>query len=286
MIYTRALSVLPAAGGRSGGAAEGYSNMKLVVFLARVASGRRCASRRAAGVRKGWGMVGVLWWLVLACLGFVQPLIAGTTIDFRQAANDDAGFGLGSTHWISSVIQSGNSAYYESMSVMQRVLFAGLPPTTNNHHSLLFRHQFTKSGRHAYDFLTSYAQAQADNAGALGVTIVVNPCGDDIGPPASLAAMCAALHGGTNLVDVAVPGDPFVSKDGSMAARIAAYEAGHGPRTIRILGDAPVSNVALSVCHDVANGGDSGDSFALYALTWDSASVNILIEMVPFKRAW
>jgi hypothetical protein len=165
------------------------------------------------------------------------------------------------------------------MSVMQRVIFAGLPSTTNNHHSLLFRHQFTKSGRHAYDFLTSYAQAQVDNAGALGVTIVVNPCGVDIGPPSSLTTICSSLHAGSNIVDVAVPSDPFVSKDGSTASRISAYEAGHGPRTIRILGDAPITNVGLTMCHDVAAGGDTSDSFALYALTWDSASVNIVIEM-------
>src|SRR6266705_177468 len=213
-------------------------------------------------------------WICLA-----QRLAAGAAVDFRQAADNDAGFGLGNTHWFSSIIQDNNSAYYESMSVMQRVLFTGLPPTSGNHHSLLFRHQFTKGGIHAYDFLTSYAQAQADNAGALGVTIALNPCGLDIGPPASLTTLCSVLHGGTNVADIALSADSFISKDGSTAAKIAAYEAGHGPRTIRILGDAPFSNAALSVCHDVADGGDTSDSFALYALTWDSASTNILIEM-------
>src|SRR5262249_54411425 len=153
----------------------------------------------------------------------------------------------------------------------------GIPATSGNHHSLLFRHQFTKGGIHGYDFLTSYAQAAVDNTAALGVTTVINPCGPDLGPPSSLAALCAALHSGPNILDVAVPSDPFISKDGPTAARIAAYEAGHGPRTIRILGDAPVSNAVLTVCHDVPNGGDTSDSFALYALTWDSASTNVII---------
>jgi hypothetical protein len=213
------------------------------------------------------------------CLFLAQKVSAATTVDFRQAANEDSGYGLGNTHWVSSIIQDNNSAYYESMSVMERVLFVGLPATTGNHHSLLFRHQFTKGGVHGYDFLTSYAQAQADNAGALGVTILVNACGLDIGPPASLATTCSVLHSGSNFVDVLAPADSFVSKDGSTSDKIAAYEANHGPRTIRVLGDAPISNVALSVCHDVANGGDTSDSFALYALRWDSASANILIEM-------
>src|SRR5207245_1156022 len=188
-----------------------------------------------------WGklIVAVALWLWLA-----QRLAAGAAVDFRQAANNDAGFGLGNTHWISSIIQDNNSTYYESMSVLERVLFTGLPPTSGNHHSLLFRHQFTKGGIHAYDFLTSYAQAQADNAGALGVTIALNPCGLDIGPPASLTTLCSVLHGGTNVAEIALSADSFISKDGSTAAKIAAYEAGHGPRTIRILGDAPFSNAA------------------------------------------
>ena len=220
----------------------------------------------------------LLCWLLMLGASPIE-LHAGMVVDFRQAANNDTGFGLGNTHWINAAIGDGNSRYYEDMSVMQRVLFAGVPTTAGNHHSLLFRHQFTKGGLHSYDFLTSFAQAQADNAAALGVTILVNPCGVDIGPPTSLATNCLGLDGGVNVVDVAVPTDSFISKDGLMSDKITAYEAGHGARTIRIAGDAPISNASLSVCHDVANGGDTSDSFALYALTWDSTSTNILIEM-------
>src|SRR5712691_265781 len=118
--------------------------------------------------------------LLLASAGSIQSLSGGTAVDFKQAANNDAGFGLGNTHWIGAVLQDGNSRYYEGMSVLQRALFAGVPATAGNHHSLLFRHQFTKGGLHAYDFLTSYAQAQADNASAVGVTTILNPCGADI----------------------------------------------------------------------------------------------------------
>src|SRR5215472_69921 len=77
--------------------------------------------------------------------------------DFRQAANNDAGYGLGNTHWINSIVQASNSRYYEGMSVFQRFIVDGLPATTGNHHSLLFSHEFTKGGVHAYDFLTSWA---------------------------------------------------------------------------------------------------------------------------------
>jgi len=88
--------------------------------------------------------------------------VAGTVVDFKQAANNDPGFGLGNIHWVTSILQANNSFYFEGMSVRQRVLFTGLPSTAGDHHSLLFRHQFTKAGQHTYDFLTSYAQAQAD----------------------------------------------------------------------------------------------------------------------------
>src|SRR2546427_1495724 len=120
--------------------------------------------------------------LALTAVSFclARTMLAGTVLDFRQAANNDAGFGLGNIHWVNSIIQANNSIYFEGMSVRQRVLFAGLPDTAGNHHSLLFRHQFTKGGLHAYDFLTSFAQAQAEDAADLGVTTILNPCGPDI----------------------------------------------------------------------------------------------------------
>ena len=222
--------------------------------------------------------VGII--LILAGIWLVRPQsLAGTVVDFKQAANNDTGFGIGNIHWVNSILQANNSIYFEGMSVRQRVLFAGLPSTAGNHHSLLFRHQFTKGGLHAYDFLTSYSQAQAEDLADLGVVTVLNQCGTDIGPPTSLATTCADLHASTNFLDVIVPNDPFISKDGSTSNRITAYEAQRGPRTLRIYGDAPIINPALTLCHDVADGGDTSDSVVLYALTWDSPSSNILIEM-------
>src|SRR5882724_6247731 len=119
-----------------------------------------------------------------------QSLVAGTVVDFKQAANNDSGFGFGNIHWVTSIIQANNSVYFEGMSVRQRVLFTGLPSTAGNHHSLLFRHQFTKGGLHTYDFLISYAQAQTEDAADLGIVEVLNPCGLEIGPPPSLADTC------------------------------------------------------------------------------------------------
>src|SRR5215471_19066380 len=83
-----------------------------------------------------------------ASIGFSLKLSA-TSADFRQAANDDPGFGLQNIHWINSIIQDNNSMYFEGMSVRQRLLISGIPGTAGNHHSLLFRHQFSKGSAHA-----------------------------------------------------------------------------------------------------------------------------------------
>src|SRR5215510_10250653 len=70
-----------------------------------------------------------------------------------------------------------------------------------------------------------------------------------------------------------------MSKDGSTAARISAYEATNGNRTIRLYGNAPITGAALTLSHSVASAGDTGDSDVNYILTWQSTSTTILVEM-------
>src|SRR5262249_30342876 len=206
------------------------------------------------------------------------------SVDFRQSANNEdpaPGFpgGLGNIHWINSIVQHSNSIYFEGMSNLQRSVFTDVAGTPNDVHRLKFSHQFTKAGIHAYDFLTSYDQALADDAALLGVPMILNECGIEIS--AGEQATCNSLKSSGFFVDVPVPDDPFVSHDGSTAAKIAEYEvaAGHGNRTIRLWGDQAISNASLQVCHDVAAGGDTGDTFAFYVLTWTSTSTKVMVEM-------
>src|SRR5262252_3283899 len=98
-----------AAGSSASSVAEGNSNMKLVVCKARSAMGCGVFSHRAASSCAGRRGGATFCLLLVTCAVFVQTLRAGTAVDFRQAANNDGGFGLGNTHWISSVIQGGNS---------------------------------------------------------------------------------------------------------------------------------------------------------------------------------
>ena len=206
--------------------------------------------------------------------------------DFKQCAQDDAGYALGECHWINSILQNQNSRYFEGTSVPQRVIFPSLPATAGDSHSMLFFHEFTKGGVHAYDFLTSYAQAQTTSLAIGGFALTLNACGDEIpGPnPIDYAGICTAVRSGTNFIDVDVPDDPFVSGsfafgDGDVQDRINEFEAQYGNRTIRIWGNAPFTSGSLTLAHDVANGGDTGDSDITYVLNWVSASTQIVVEM-------
>src|SRR5690606_21600245 len=181
--------------------------------------------------------------------------------------------------WLGSILQANNSVYYEGMSVPQRTIITSIPATNGDVHTLTFAHQFNKGGTKAYDFLTSYAQAKQTMAAALGVAVNFNECGPDIGPPASLAGTCAALHAGVHIVDIDLPDDPFVSIDGPVQDRICAYENAYGNRTIRLYSNAPISDASIQLCHTVANGGDGSDSDVGYLLTWTSTGDQIVLEM-------
>ena len=204
--------------------------------------------------------------------------VAGV-VDFRQCANQDPT--LGDCDWINGILNTGNSEYYETMSVPQRTVFDNLGTTAGNVHTLTFSHQATKGGVHAYDFLTSYSQAiaTAASAGVPFTDLNAQACDPAIGPPGSLGATCSSVRNGVNCVDVTVPDDPFISKDGTTQSRIDAYELQFGNRTIRVCGSSAVSAASLSLSHSVANGMDTGDSDIDYTLTWTSASTSIVIEM-------
>jgi len=215
-------------------------------------------------------------------LSAVSVVGANLVSDFRQCANNETNgdvTGLGNCHWISSIIQSSNSTYFEGMSVPQRTILTNIPETDSDVHTLTFDHDNTKGGIHAYDWLTSYDQAVAAAADS-GITLDLNPCGPEIGPPNDLDDTCEDLRDGLNFFVVSVPDDPFISKDGSTQTRIDAYEGTYGDRTITIYGNAPITSASLSLVHDpAANGSDTADSKISYTLTWTSESTEILVEM-------
>jgi hypothetical protein len=114
-----------------------------------------------------------------------------------------------------------------------------------------------------------------------GLFVTINECGPKIGPPGNLDNICAGLHATGHIAyfDADDAMDPLLGDD--VAARIAAYEAVFGNRTVKIYGEAPFS--ALSMSFDGYSG--SGDMYADYTLTWTSASTSIVIEMAGHLAA-
>ncbi len=201
-------------------------------------------------------------------------------MDFKQCANNDSPTPLGTCHWINSILQQSNSRYVEGMSTLQRLIFTNIATTSGNVHTLTFRHQATKgsAAAHAYDFLTSWDQAvAAANAIAPGQNLLgtIIPCGQEIGPPASLASTCNSLLSGGNLVTPSLPdvmGDPTIG--GNVNARITAYETVFSDRTLEIFGNAAITAASVAF-----NGYTTGsDQDAKYTLTWTSASSDIMVR--------
>ncbi|MEM4658737.1 MAG: hypothetical protein QXX77_10000, partial [Candidatus Methanosuratincola sp.] len=82
---------------------------------------------------------------------------AKVSVDFQQYANDPAN--TDAKTWINSILQKGNSIYYENMLVPQRILFTNIDAVTGNNHTMYIEHQAMKGYIHAYDFLGSWQQA-------------------------------------------------------------------------------------------------------------------------------
>ncbi|MFN2614665.1 MAG: hypothetical protein ABR552_07600, partial [Actinomycetota bacterium] len=221
-------------------------------------------------------IAGFLALIVTTWIGVGAASAASLVTDFTQCSNLTTS--PHSCSWINGIIQQSNSRYFEGMGVPQRTFFDNVTAQPSNAHTLVFHHDATKGGIHAYDWLESYSQAiqGAIDAGVPFTTL--NPCVSGSSSPASFAADCIALRGGSNFIDIPVPDDSYVSHDGATQTRINAYELAYGNRTVRVWANAPISGGTLTLSHSVANGLDTSDSAINYSLGWTSAATKILIE--------
>lgn len=225
-------------------------------------------SLRAVLTRSGIVMLAVVALLLLVA-GTVLAGFAQNKID--QCSNNNNV--LGQCVWINSIVQANNSVYREGMSNPQRALWMGV--TDGPTHTIEFDMQWSKGGIHGYDFLTSYEQAQA-TAQALGVfTLTLNECGDLGGDTATCSAVTGA---GSYFIDIEVPDDPYISKDGATQLRLDAYEAMYGNRTIRLRADQPITMAVMSLAHDLPDGADTGDSFVHYTVVFTTSAQNVLLQ--------
>jgi hypothetical protein len=210
--------------------------------------------------------------LVPAMLSSAQAAVA--SVDFGQCANQPSA--PHDCEWINGALNASKAVYAENMSVPQRTMLTAITPTLSTQHSLVFTTQWTKGGQHAFDWLTSYAQAQA-SATFYGVPFgAMNECAD-----ISNVATCTALRAGS-FADVAVPDDAYVSADGATQPHINAYETQFGNRTIRLYGTGITIN-SLTMAHPA--GTDTGDTEATWTLTWTGNAPAVLLEMAAHVAA-
>ncbi|HZM00174.1 MAG TPA: hypothetical protein VFD43_07985, partial [Planctomycetota bacterium] len=211
--------------------------------------------------------------------------------DFFQAAN--LGPPVGEIDWIGSILQQNNSIYAEGMSVPQRLVFLEIDPTAGNVHTLTFSHQATKGGDvHAYDFLTSWAQAIEAGKGhgpndedlldelADPNVIVLSASGQAATDAEMESLWFPANSPEIGLGDITPDAMPNVGGGtGDVAAQISAYEAnplyGNRQVTVRAPDGFPVTNVS---CDFTGYSPSGADFFAEYSLTWTSESPTIGIE--------
>ena len=153
------------------------------------------------------------------------PALANISSDFRQCANKDSS--LGDCHWINSVLQNSKSKYIEGMSVPQRLILTDISGASGTTHTLHFHVDATKGGLHAYDWLTSWDQARvaAIQGGIPYNDLFGQTCNAEFD---GVLAACQSLAASANHVDVDVPDDAFVSKDGATQPHITAYETAFG----------------------------------------------------------
>jgi hypothetical protein len=210
-------------------------------------------------------------------------IVLAKKVDFSQSANNDSPYPPGDVHWIGSILQQSNSKYYEGMSTLQRLVFINIAKTPGNVHTLNFGHQANKDTAHAYDFLTSWPQGVQAGTEIGGPTMFVNlnECGPEIGPPADLGAICAALHSGGFTAAPDAPDAMGTVLGDDVASAVAAYEALLGNRTVKIYGNAPVSATSMTFNGYTGSTAKSAD----YTLTWTSSSDSIVIEMAGHLAA-
>jgi hypothetical protein len=213
--------------------------------------------------------------LAVFLVGAALAAPAAVNSDFSQCSNKNPT--LGNCVWINGIVQENNSLYGEGMSNPQRLIFDNIDSGTS--HTIQFSHQFTKGGLHAYDFITSWPQAVASAAAIAGMTLTLNQCADLAAP---LTTECNNIHTGAIFVDVDLPDDTYVSKDGATDSRISGYEATYGNRTMRLYSESAfVGTPTVTLAHVPAGAGsDTGDSAVFVTLTYTTTGVSetVLLE--------
>ncbi|HBP38692.1 MAG TPA: hypothetical protein DD640_08130, partial [Clostridiales bacterium] len=191
--------------------------------------------------------------LIIALLITTMPLtVFAAGVDFAQLETIPA------AAWVNGNLNGNNSYYVEGMSTPQRVIVSGIDPAVTDH-SVTLSYQFTKSGKYAYDFLTSWDQAVAA-ASAIG------------GKTWSDSWKWLPDTDGskwTSHLAVDVPEDSYAT-----AARELLYESMYGNRTIDLYGNGTISSAAVTIN---SLSGDLSASTVIWTVSWTGTATEVMI---------
>ena len=201
----------------------------------------------------------------------IRVLLAGDDY-FSQAQNGDPV--TGDLEWVNGILNDTHTTFFEGMSTLQRLYIENI---TGSNHILELEHNAVSQGVHAYDFLTSWDQALAAT-GSIAPGAYPSPISDALAckpgssAPSTFEDNCLAARGGIHIEDVSIMGSMGTLLGDDIDARIAAYEGFFGDRTVRIYGDAPITNAEMTfVAYNPQNE-------AQYTLEWTSDSSFVVIE--------
>ncbi|NCA99448.1 MAG: hypothetical protein EOM70_08745, partial [Clostridia bacterium] len=190
--------------------------------------------------------------LILAFMLSIMPAtaLAASEDEFTQFSND-------SIEWINGNLNVNKSTYYEGMSVPQRIVITGLDNAIT--HELTIKHEFTKSGKYAYDFLTSWDQSIIAASRIGGQTWSDQSKWLGVDPIFKNFSRTAAF-----------PDNVTLAKD-----KESAYEKIYNNRTLTVYGNDAITSLVIS--DPTLSGSASGDSTYSVKITWFGSATKVMI---------
>ncbi len=186
----------------------------------------------------------------------------GIVIDQCQNGSPPVGF---CEKWATGILNA-HATYFEGMASFQRFLFTGV---TGANHTISFDMQWTKAGKHAYDWPVSWEQGRtlSQRIGYFDTNPFTRRCGD-YNNADEASCNLAVITQTAN-----VPADPYISgqfglpaTDGTTTGKINAFIPVYGTPQIQLISDQPLTFTVRTPTHNVANLADTGDSKVTYTM--------------------
>ncbi len=253
-----------------------------------------------------------LFALVALSVLLTSSVYAANNVDFKQCANDNiSGVPAGPCDFVGGSSQGVKADWWDGMAVPQRVMWNNIAATTGNVHTLGFGTEWTKGGKHSYDFLVSWNQAKQLSSLIAGLNMTIGydgGTGDDpcykvsnSGQSPTDYEVCRSIHGLTpqyagyssySATYTMPDTDSFTSTNcdpGQCLAsdKQAALSSIFGGRTFTIWANQPITVNSFTFAHyndkncAVPVSSDAGDTFVCYLINYTSSATVVDLEVAP-----